>query len=331
MRAADGSSTGKLLKQYKTEIDKPLAAILTLNTIAHTVGAIMVGVQATQIWGESIVSTMVVPAVMTLAILILSEIIPKTLGANYWSGLANFTVKALRIIILVLWPLVWLSQVITKFLKKNKEESVLSRREFRMMTAVATEQGVFDEQESSIMHNLLKFKTVQVKDIMTPRTVLVAADEEMTIREFYDGRDKIRFSRIPIFQNEKDNITGMVLRSDILNAIIRDRGSEPLKNLRRDMMVARPDSSIMDIFDQLMERREHIALVVDKYGGTAGLVSMEDVIETLLGMEIVDETDGTTDMQTLARRNWEKRAVQLGLTGGVAPEAENAPDIEEKK
>ena len=327
--AEEGTSTGKLLKKYKTEIDKPLAAILTLNTIAHTVGAILVGSQAVKIWGDSFNSAVLVPALMTLAILILSEIIPKTLGATFWKNLTGFTVRALQIIITILYPLVWLSQVITKFMKKDKSESVLSRREFTVMTNMAQQQGVLDENESSIMANLLRFNQVQVKDIMTPRTVIVAADETQTIREFYDGVDKIRFSRIPIYEEEKDNITGMVLRSDILNAIIRDRGGEPLKNLRRDMMITAPDKSIMEIFDHLMERREHIALVLDKYGGTAGLVSMEDVIETLLGMEIVDETDHATDMQKLARRNWEKRAVVLGLTGGIDP-TENAPVVEPK-
>ena len=314
MRAEDGTPTGKLLKEYKENIDRPLSAILTLNTIAHTVGAIGVGAQAVKIWGDSVMSAMVVPVVMTLAILILSEIIPKTLGATYWKGLTGFTVKSLQAIIFLLYPLVWLSQLITKVLKKNKEESVLSRREITMMTSMATEQGVLNEHESTIVKNLFRFKSLRVRDIMTPRTVIVAADESMTIREFYDGRDKIRFSRIPIFENEKDNVTGMVLRSDILNAIIREQGDQPLRSLRRKMTIVRPDSTIMDIFDDLMQRREHIALVVDKYGGTSGLVSMEDVIETLLGMEIVDEHDSTTDMQVLARRNWERRAAEMGLT-----------------
>ena len=313
MRAEDGTPTGKLLKEYKENIDRPLSAILTLNTIAHTVGAIGVGAQAVKIWGDSVMSAMVVPVVMTLAILILSEIIPKTLGATYWKGLTGFTVKSLQAIIFLLYPLVWLSQLITKVLKKNKEESVLSRREITMMTSMATEQGVLNEHESTIVKNLFRFKSLRVRDIMTPRTVIVAADESMTIREFYDGRDKIRFSRIPIFENEKDNVTGMVLRSDILNAIIREQGDQPLRSLRRKMTIVRPDSTIMDIFDDLMQRREHIALVVDKYGGTSGLVSMEDVIETLLGMEIVDEHDSTTDMQVLARRNWERRAAEMGL------------------
>lgn len=325
--AEDGSKTGQLLKKFKTQIDKPLSAILTLNTIAHTVGAILVGSQAVKIWGDSFTSAVLVPSIMTLAILVLSEIIPKTIGATYWKGLTGFTMQALNVIVFLLYPFVWLSQIITKFMKKDKGESVLSRREFTMMTTMAQQQGVLDKHESGILNNLLRFKQVLVRDIMTPRTVIVAADETQTIRDFYDTVDKIRFSRIPIYDGEKDNITGMVLRSDILNAIIRDRGNEPLKNLRRDMMVTAPDKSIMDIFDQLMERREHIALVLDKYGGTAGLVSMEDVIETLLGMEIVDEMDSATDMQKLARRNWEKRAVALGLTGGVDP-TQQAPTLE---
>ena len=328
LRAEDGTATGKLLKEYKKNIDRPLSAILTLNTIAHTVGAIGVGAQAVKIWGDSIMSAMVVPVVMTLAILILSEIIPKTLGATYWKGLIGFTVKSLQIIIFILYPLVWLSQLITKVLKKNKEESVLSRREITMMTSMATEQGILNEHESTIVNNLFRFKSLKVRDIMTPRTVIVAADESMSIREFYDGREKIRFSRIPIYEGEKDNVTGMVLRSDILNAIIRNQGDQPLSSLRRKMTIIRPDNTIMDIFDDLMQRREHIALVVDKYGGTSGLVSMEDVIETLLGMEIVDEHDNTTDMQVLARRNWEKRAAAMGLA--THPLSETPSEVTEK-
>jgi CBS domain containing-hemolysin-like protein len=313
MRLQEGNELGKTLQSFKENIDRPLAAILTLNTIAHTVGAIGVGAQATSIWGASFMSTAVVPVLMTLAILILSEIIPKTIGANYWQELAGFTVRSLRIIMWVLAPLVFISQIITRILKKDKEASVLSRADFGAMAELGSKQGVFDEGESNILRNLLRFNTIFAKDIMTPRTVMIAADQRTSIQEFHDEHPHLRFSRIPIFEGSQDHIIGYVLKDQVLKMLIDKRGQEPLSTIKRDVLAVKQEFPIPDLFSHFTDKREHIAMVVDDFGGTAGLVTMEDVIETLLGLEIVDEQDNTADMQLLARKQWEERARNIGL------------------
>lgn len=312
----EGTSIGHHLHDFKENIDRPLAAILTLNTIAHTVGAIGVGSQANMIWAETnpLITTAVVPILMTLGILILSEIIPKTLGANYWKELAPFTVSSLNLIMLLLAPLIWLTQLITKLLKKEKDKSVLSRSDFMVMTEIGEQEGVFEGNESTIIKNLLRFNTIKTKSIMTPRTVVKAASEEMTLRAFYEDNQTLRFSRIPTYQHaSKDRVTGFFLKDDLLANLLEDKGDEPLSILRRDIMVVNEDFPITNLYDSFLEKREHIALVVDEFGGMAGIVTMEDVIETLLGLEIVDEFDNTEDMQVLARENWKKRAKSLGI------------------
>lgn len=313
MRLQEGSELGKTLQAFKENIDRPLAAILTLNTIAHTVGAIGVGAQATKIWGASFMSTAVVPVLMTLAILILSEIIPKTIGANYWQELAGFTVKCLKFVMWVLAPLVYISQIITKALKKDKAASVLSRADFGAMAELGTQQGVFDEGESNILHNLLRFNTIFAKNVMTPRTVMISSDQNTSIREFHDTHPNLRFSRIPVFENSSDHITGYVLKDNVLKELVDGNGDKPLSSIKRDVLAVKEDFPIPDLFSHFTAKREHIAIVLDEFGGTAGMVSMEDVIETLLGLEIVDEQDNATDMQALARKQWEVRARSVGL------------------
>jgi CBS domain containing-hemolysin-like protein len=251
---------------------------------------------------------------MTLAILILSEIIPKTLGANYWKQLTNFTVLSLDLIIKLLYPLVWVSQLITKSLKKDKNKSVLSRADFSAMAEIGEKTGVFKEDESKIIKNLLRFNTIRTKDVMTPRTVVIASNEEMTINEFYEKyRNALRFSRVPIFKEAKDQITGFFLKDELLQHIIDEKGDQALKSIKRDILIVNEQFPIPDLFTKFIETREHIALVVDEFGGMAGIATMEDVIETLLGLEIVDEMDNSEDMQDLARQRWEKRAKDLGL------------------
>jgi len=254
---------------------------------------------------------------MTLAILILSELIPKTLGANSWKSLTPFTVRSLDIIIKLLFPLVWLGQWITKLLKKDKNKSVLSRADFQAMTDLGHREGVFDKSESKIMRNLLRFNSIVVKNIMTPRTVMLAAEESMTINEFYQENKPLRFSRVPIYKDSKDNVTGFVLRSELLAKLVNDEDSLLLKDLIRPLMITNESMPVPDLFNQMIEKREHITLVVGEFGGVNGIVSMEDLIETLLGLEIIDEMDNADDMQMLARKNWEKRAKELGI---ISPE-----------
>ncbi len=310
---AQGNPTlGKHLQEFKDNIDRPLAAILTVNTFAHTIGAAGVGAQAQLIWGEQYLS--LISAILTIIILILSEIIPKTLGANYWKQLTPFTVTTLRIMIYSpLYPLIVLSQFITKRLKKDKNRSVLSRADFAAMTEIGIKEGIFKRGESQMLRNILRFNQILVRHIMTPRTVIQGAQEDMPIIDFFKQAKTLRFSRIPIYKNNLDDIHGYVLKDEILSQLIEHKGHLPLLSICRNMEVVTEYMPIPELFNRLMKEKNHIALVVDEYGGTAGIVTMEDIIETLLGMEIMDEMDNVEDMQKWARENWEKRAKAISF------------------
>lgn len=303
---------GVVLKKFKERIDTPLAAILTLNTFAHTVGAAGVGAQAQAIWGNEYLS--LISALLTIIILIFSEIIPKTIGANYWKGLAPFTATTLQVLIYSpLYPFVILSKYITKILNKKKTGAVLSRSEFQAMTEIGIKEGIFKEEESKILINLMKFNNIVVKSIMTPRTVVLAAPQDMTIKQFFEQNEKIRVSRIPIYYEDIDEITGYVLKDDLMENMIEKKMNKKLKSLGRNMMVVNEKMPIVKLFYRLLEEKEHIAMVVGEYGEMVGIVTMEDVIETLLGTEIVDELDNVEDMQKQAMKIWERRAKRLGL------------------
>ena len=338
VKKKEGKAYASTLEKLKTDVDRPLIAILTLNTIAHTVGAIMVGVQAKVAYAELYGSQTrtwfgieftedlmvgVVSSLMTILILVASEIIPKTIGATYWKQLANFTTKALNILI---WPLkwtgiLWLLQLTTKLIGgQGHHGSVLSREDFHVMADMAHEEGVFQESESKIIKNLINFKEILVKDIMTPRTVIKTASEEETIQSFYDANQKLKFSRIPIYGNNSDEISGYFLKDNLLEAMIKGQGENPLKSIKRELIVTTRNLPIPELFEQLIAQREHIALVVDEYGSVSGLVTQEDVIETLLGLEIMDESDNVADLQMLARKSWEARAKRLGLIEEKKPE-----------
>lgn len=320
----NGTTTGKLLQEFKDEVDRPLTAILSLNTVAHTVGAIGVGASTGAAFGEggfdvfgfAISYEVIVSVVMTLAILILSEIIPKTLGATYWKGLAPFTVKSLNILVTIFkyTGFLWVSQQITKLLKgKDVHGSTFSRTDFTTMAEIGTETGVFEENEGRILNNLMKFEALTVKNVMTPRTVVVAVQADITIGDFYAKYQDSPFSRFPIFEENRDQITGYILRDDILRSMINQESSAKLSSLKRDLLMVSENKTLHQLIDDLLARREQIALVVDDYGGLEGLVTMEDAIETLLGMEIVDEKDNAIDMAELARQRWEKRAKAMGI------------------
>lgn len=305
---------GRYLEDFKANIDRPLSAILTLNTIAHTVGAIGVGQQAAVIWADANpwITMFGVPAFMTIAVLVFSEIVPKTIGALHWQRLVTFTVHSLRVLLLILAPMVWMSQYITRQLKHGNNQSVLTRSDLLAMAEMGAQEGVFHEEESQMIGHMIRFQDVQVRDVMTPRTVVAAASEHESIASYYAQGKRQRFSRIPIYNDSKDHITGYVLKADVLTALIDGRGEETLATLRREIVAVGESYAITDLFSTLRDRQEHIAVVMDDFGGMAGIVTMEDVIETLLGLEIVDETDATTDMRVLAQRHRTRRAKALG-------------------
>lgn len=321
IQSQNGTRVGRALEDFKANIDRPLAAILTLNTIAHTVGAIGVGEQAAKIWSDANpwITMFAIPAGMTIAILVLSEIVPKTIGALYWQRLAVFTVHSLRILIAALAPLVWMSQYITRVLKRDASQPILTRTDFMAMAEMGAEEGVFEAEESEMIHHMLRFQTVQVRDVMTPRTVVAAAPESESVAHWYSEAKRQRFSRIPTFNESKDHITGYVLKMDVLGALLEGNGEQPMSALRRDIVAVGENYGITDLFQTLQDRQEHIAVVMDDFGGMAGIVTLEDVIETLLGLEIVDETDATTDMRVLAQRHRSRRAKALGALDTPEP------------
>ncbi|MEO0367230.1 MAG: hemolysin family protein [Pseudomonadota bacterium] len=312
----EGKVTGRYLQEFKENIDRPLAAILTLNTIAHTVGAIGVGEQAAKIWADSnpLITRLLVPAGMTLAVLILSEIVPKTIGALYWKRLVPFTVYSLRFLLFVLAPLVWMGQLVTKSLKSDVDTPILTRNDFLAMAELGAEEGVFEDGESAMIGSMIRFKAVQARDVMTPRTVVSASAEELSIAEYFADLTEHSFSRIPVYsEGNKDQITGYFIKVDLMQAIVEGKGEQALASLRRDIVAVDETYPITELFQTLMQRKEHIAVVVDEFGGMDGIVTMEDIIETLLGMEIMDETDTTTDMRILAQRHKERRAKVMGV------------------
>src|SRR5690606_31363600 len=319
MKAQEGKAYAKTLTNFKKDIDKPLIAILTLNTIAHTVGAILVGVEAEKLpykvefLGMNIVG--IVSAIMTMLILVVSEIIPKTIGATYWKKLGSFTAMFLNFIIFPLkyTGILWLLMLITKMVGKSAHVSTMSREEFIAITNAAEEEGVFEENETTVIKNLLVFKSVQAKDVMTPFTVVTLEDETKSLDEFHQSHKSLRLSRIPVYKDMTHNITGFVLRDDVLEEIVEERRHKLLSDLKRDIFVISAEKPIPEVFETFIKQRVHIASVVDDFGNTIGVVTMEDIIETLLGLEIMDESDSIEDMQLQARKNWERRAKRMGI------------------
>jgi CBS domain containing-hemolysin-like protein len=307
---------GKRLNAFKEDIDRPLSAVLTLNTIAHTVGAIGVGVQAGKIFGTSKVSLLmvettyesIIAGLMTLAILVLSEIIPKTLGATYWKQLTPFTVKSLRILMLILYPFVWFSMLITRLIKSKEEKSVLSRADVAAMADAGLKSGAIDKEEKSIIQNLLQLETRKVKDIMTPRSVILTLDENLTLGEIYAENNPFQFSRIPVYKDDTENITGFILKDGILENIADDKHTRKALEIRREVLFVEENNSVALLLDTLIQKKQHLAMVANEFGTIIGLVTMEDVVETLFGLEIIDESDKVADLQKLARENWKKRS-----------------------
>jgi len=304
-------ATGKLLRGLKEDIDKPLSAILSLNTIAHTAGAIGVGAQAEKIFGDAFVA--LISVVVTLLILVLSEIIPKTIGARHWRGLAVFSARSLKLLLVIMYPFVILSRLLTNILSRDEKIDLFSREEFSAQVDLGTRAGVFAEKESRIFKNMIRFHSLRASDIMTPRIMVIAFDQEVVVTQIKRKIEKLRVSRIPVYEGNLDNITGYVLKTDLLISLARDETNRRLVDFRRDISLLPEMLKLATLFESLLEKQEHIAALVDEYGRIAGLVTLEDVVETLLGMEIVDEVDTVRDMQVLARQQWQERAKRLGL------------------
>jgi CBS domain containing-hemolysin-like protein len=295
----------------RNNIDKPLSAILSLNTVAHTVGAAGVGAQAGVVFGDKYFGA--VSAVLTILILVLTEIIPKTIGARYWRGLAKPASTIINAMIVITYPLVVISALITNAISRNRLEQTTSREEIAALASIGADEGVFMENEYKIIQNLLRLKNVRVTEIMTPRVVVAVADENLLLADFLKNKDYLKFSRIPVFSENDENITGYVFRQTVFEKLAEDHHDLILKDIRRDIVIAPDSMVIFSLWEKLLDQKEHIALIVDEYGGLDGIVTMEDIIETLLGLEIVDEKDTISDMQKFARDRWNARQTKYNL------------------
>ena len=300
-----GKPLADRLQRIKSSIDRSLAAILTLNTIAHTVGAGGAGAEAAAYFGERWVGVSM--AVLTLLILFLSEIVPKTLGAVYWRRLAGPTATFVRLLLVTLYPLIWVSELITRLITRGKSGHGFSREEFAALADVGVERGQIEIEESRIVKNLFRFRELRVDAIMTPRTVVFTLQQDLTIDEALAEHPEPPFSRIPIYGENRDDVRAFVLKVDLMREKLAGRGSLRLHELGREIHAIGERASLEAVFERLLGDQLHLMLVIDEYGGLAGLVTLEDVVETLIGMEIVDEFDPVEDLRKLARQKWEER------------------------
>lgn len=297
MKENEGNATASLLKKYKENIDRPVGAILSLNTIAHTIGSAGVGAESIKVFGQDYFG--IISAVLTLLILVLSEIIPKTLGATYWRSLAMLSTKIIRVMIVVTYPLVLLSELITRLFTPKRRQVSVSREEVSAMVDMGKDEGVFNESESKIIKSCIRLSSVKAKEVMTPSIVVESVSRELSFKEFYDMQEW-KFSRIPIFEADKEHISGYILKDMVLKELSEDRLDGRLSDISRPILSFREDDSVYDIWEKMLDKREHISIVTDEDGCMKGVVTMEDIIETMTGVEIVDEDDVVVDMQILA-------------------------------
>lgn len=301
---------GKILRELKEDINKPLAAILTLNTIAHTVGAAGVGAQAAQVLED--VSLGVVSAVLTFLILVFSEVIPKTLGASYWKVLAPSTAYTLKFLIFILSPFIKVLDFITRGMVK-KESVGFKRNEFFVMAQVSAKEGHIDSQEARILQNLLLLQEVKTKKAMTPRTVMFSESTDLLVGEFFHKHKKNRFTRVPVYDKDPDNIIGFVIRADLLLAQARGNTNVSLKNYLREMPTFLDNMFLSNAMKEMLLGKDQISLIINEYGTIRGILTLEDILETLIGHEIIDEGDKNEDMQKLAKRLWKAKAKKHGI------------------
>ena len=302
----EGSKRGNLMFSLKENINRPLSAILTINTIANTVGAAGVGAQTYSVFGSSWVA--ISSIILTLSILFFSEIIPKTLGANYTKSLVGFTAYMIRILIFLVFPMVFIGEKISKILSRdNQDNSKASRAELIAMAELSEDEGAIDSQEGDIIENLMKLDNILAEEVMTPRSVIFSLSNEDTVGQVVNKYSPLVFSRIPIFKNSLDQVIGFVHRYDLVNKQAEDKFDVTMNSLMEPVHTVKDSDSVSTILDQFVKRRQQIFIVEDEFGTTTGLISLEDAIETLLGVEIVDEHDSVVDMRKLASAKLEKR------------------------
>ncbi len=302
MKESQGVKTASLMMKYKTNVDRPVAAILTLNTVAHTIGAAGVGSESVKVFGEAYFG--IISAILTLLILVLSEIIPKTIGASYWRTLAMPSAKIIRVLIVTTYPLVWLSELLTRCFSPKIQPLTVSREEVAAMVNVGANEGVFEHSENRILQNFLKLVNVSAKEIMTPFVVVSSVAKDTTMKEFYENKSLAPFSRIPVYDDRHEFIIGYVRRATVLEMLARDEFLLPVSEILRPILYFPETEKVSEIWQKMLEKKEHISVITDEYGCMRGIVTMEDVIESMLGVEIVDECDTTEDLQAMARNKY---------------------------
>lgn len=308
MKESQGVKSASLMMKYKTNVDRPVAAILTLNTVAHTIGAAGVGSESVKVFGEAYFG--IISAILTLLILVISEIIPKTIGASYWRTLAMSSAKIIRAMIVITYPLVWLSELLTRCVSPKIQPLTVSREEVAAMVNVGTDEGVIEASENKVIQNFLKLSNVCAQEIMTPYVVVASASSKTTMKEFYDNPALSSFSRIPVFDTDREFIVGYVRRANILEMLTQDKFSMTLGDLVRPVLFFMENTKVSEIWQKMLEKKEHISIITDEYGCMRGIVTMEDIIETMLGVEIVDECDTIADLQALAREKFATKSTQ---------------------
>lgn len=306
MREDEGYKPATRFKRYKTDNARPIAAILSLNTIANTIGAAGVGAQVTTVFGSQWFG--LVSAITTILILVFSEIIPKTLGTRNWKKLMGFTAYALRLLIVLLFPIVWVVEKLSKTISDtDDDEAAVSREEVAAMADMAEDEEVIDEDENKIIQNVIKLDDVKAEDVMTPTTVAAIAPERMTLKQFYKDKRYSHFSRIPVWSESDEYITGYILRSEALELLTEDKFNMTLGDIRRDIVMYKEQMPVSEIWDSMLSNKQHIACVIDEYGSFQGIITLEDIIETIVGLEIMDERDDVADLRQLALDRWHQR------------------------
>ena len=323
LREEEGYEPARWMQSYKEDTGRPLAAILSLNTIANTIGAAGIGMQATAVFGSKWFG--LVSAITTILILVFSEIIPKVIGTTYWRELMGFTARTVRALIVILYPFVLLVELITRMFPDNEDDPSVSREEVLAMVNVGEEEGVVDEDENKIFSNLMRLDSIHAYDVMTPRVVAKIAPENMTLRAYYDNDEYDHFSRIPLYKPEApEYITGYVLRNDALEELTEDHFRKTLGGIKRPLPAFDQDLTLGTIFDSMLKQKSQIAQIIDEYGCFMGILTLEDIIETIFGLEIIDESDTVIDMQQYARERWEQR--QKKYKKVISSKEPNTPD-----
>ena len=307
MKEDEGDKNAALFMKFKQDPDRPLSAILSLNTIANTLGAAAVGHQATLLTGEHWFG--IISAVMTVLILVFSEIVPKTIGTSHWKNLLWLS-RIMRLLVYLLYPVVWLIDKLHNTISDEDPDLGISREEVSAMANMGEEEGVLDNSENKVIQNIIKLDDIKAYDVMTPRVVAAIAPESMTLKSFYKREELSHNSRIPVYAESPEFITGYILRYDVLEQLADDKFDVKLGAIKRQIAAFHEETSVSDIWESLLKTKDQIALIIDDYGCFQGIITLEDIIETILGMEIIDENDTITDMQQYAKERWLKRQNQ---------------------